>query len=83
MRQNTKISLEGQEAIANFAETDGWTELVAWLDQMVKEGPERGVLRYDLSRGSEGLLIAKAQAEGARKTWQYLLELKDKLKQKQ
>lgn len=71
------------ESLSVFSETAGFEALIRIVDTMVKEGPEADVLKYNLSLGSEGLLIAKAQAEGARKTYRYLQELRSKLKRQQ
>ncbi len=74
-----KLSLEQREALEAVTDTDGYTTYLNLIGILVTDIDNR-VLSYNLSEGPEGLVIAKAQSEGARTLYKRIMELKGKTK---
>ena len=64
---------EQLDSLRDLLSADGWEPLALLLDRIQRE-IEANVLRYDLSRGADLLVIEKARAEGAALFKQRLLE---------
>lgn len=78
MSNKYNLNMDDQEALEELLMSHGWGPLLKVVDVLVRE-QEQNVMRYNLKDGPDGLVIAKAQTEGAYTMKRRLNELKDEV----
>jgi len=76
-----KLDYEEQELIADFLNSDSY-QVFMKLAAHCHSLQEEAVLNYNLSQGSDGLVITKARSEGSQRLLQKIGELKGLLTKK-
>lgn len=74
-----KLNIDDQEALEELLTSHGWEPLLKVI-ALLAHDQEQNVIRYDLNQGPEGLVIAKARAEGANLMKLRIKEIKDEVK---
>jgi len=72
-----KLTTEEREELANLMQSSGWPALVKVLEGYAQNHKD-AVMKYNLTDGPEGLVIAKARAEGAVKIVRDIIARRDK-----
>lgn len=74
-----KLTIDEDDLLGELLAGDGYKILLR-AAEAIKSDIDKEVLTYDLSKGSEGLMIKKAQSEGADKMLRGLISLRANLK---
>lgn len=74
-----KLTVEEKENLEVMLDSPGWAAVCKVLEQLTSDFDKR-VLSYNLNEGPQGLMIAKAQAEGASTLYRRFTEVKGKMK---
>jgi hypothetical protein len=77
-----KLNQEERELLAEFLRHEGWGALLKVVDALCAD-QDNSVLKYSLSDGPEGLVIAKARTEGARTLQRDISQVKERFLNKQ
>lgn len=73
-----KLTVDEIESLDALFESGGWNSLCKVVEQLTKDFDNR-VLSYNLEEGPQGLMIAKARAEGASTLYKRFIEVKGKM----
>lgn len=74
-----KLTVDEKEALQALVDSSSWIALCKLVEQLTKDFDNR-VLSYNLEEGPQGLMIAKARAEGATTLYRRITEVKGKMK---
>lgn len=73
-----KLKVEEKENLDLLLDTPGWNVLCKVMQQLAKDFEIR-VMSYNLEEGPQGLMIAKARAEGASTLYKRIIDVKGKM----